>query len=164
MLQGHVPFIQEPVHCYRCQAFGHYQRQCQRRQELCGVYSGEHASRDCVHRLRDGGERPVARCPNCGARHHAWNRRCPAQLRQIPGSTVPRQLQWKEAPLLLPRSAPQLPAPRIEDAVETRRPRRRRRKKRPQRNRPLSPLGDMDVNAQAPVIPQNPAPFGDGGH
>ncbi|KAG0721875.1 hypothetical protein GWK47_045584 [Chionoecetes opilio] len=58
-LRGHVPaaldlgcfgtfavrrFIQEPVRCYRCQAFGHYQRQCQRRQELCGVCSGEHAS------------------------------------------------------------------------------------------------------------------------
>ncbi|KAG0713200.1 hypothetical protein GWK47_016731 [Chionoecetes opilio] len=121
-LRGHVPaaldlgcygtftvrrFIQEPVRCYRCQAFGHYQRQCQQRQELCGVCSGEHASWDCIRRLRDGGERPVSRCPNCGARHHAWNRRCPARLRQIPGSTVPCQLQWKEAPLLPPRSAPQ---------------------------------------------------------
>ncbi|KAG0716552.1 hypothetical protein GWK47_009421 [Chionoecetes opilio] len=106
-LRGHVPaaldlgcfgtfavrrFIQEPVRWYRCQAFGHYQRQCQRRQELCGVCSGEYASRDCVRRLREDGERPVARCPNCGARHHAWNTRCPARLRQIPGSTVPRQL------------------------------------------------------------------------
>ncbi|KAG0710594.1 hypothetical protein GWK47_022469 [Chionoecetes opilio] len=121
-LRGHVPaaldlgffrtfavrrFIQEPVRCYRCQTFGHYQRQCQRWQELCDVCSGEHASRDCVHRLRDGGERPVPRCSNCGARHHAWNRRFPARLRRIPGSTVPRQLQWKEAPLLPPRSAPQ---------------------------------------------------------
>ncbi|KAG0727130.1 hypothetical protein GWK47_035258 [Chionoecetes opilio] len=93
-LRGHVPaaldlgcfgtfavrrFIQEPVRCYHCQAFGHYQRQCQRRQELCGVCSGEHASRDCVRHLRERGERPVARCPNCGARHHAWNRRCPAR-------------------------------------------------------------------------------------
>ncbi|KAG0723342.1 hypothetical protein GWK47_042896 [Chionoecetes opilio] len=102
-LQGHVPavldlgcfgtfavrrFIQEPVRCYRCQAFGHYQHQCQRRQELCGVCSGEHASRACTRLLREGGERPVARCPNCGARHHAWNRRCPARLRLIPGSTI----------------------------------------------------------------------------
>ncbi|KAG0717165.1 hypothetical protein GWK47_055026 [Chionoecetes opilio] len=175
-LRGHVPaaldlgcfgtfavrrFIQEPVRCYRCQAFGHYQRQCQRRQELCGVCSGVHVSRDCVRRLREGGERPVARCPNCGARHHAWNRRCPARLRQIPGSTVPRQLQWKEAPLPLASTSvsTQPPAPRIEDTAETRRPRRRRRKKRPQRNRLLPHVGDMDVDAQAPVMTQDPAPL-----
>ncbi|KAG0702922.1 hypothetical protein GWK47_024982 [Chionoecetes opilio] len=155
--------IREPVRCYRCQAFGHYRRQCPRRQEVCGVCSGEHASRDCVRLLREGGERPVARCPNCGAGHHAWNRRCPARLRQIPGSTVPRQLQWKEAPLLPPRSTPQHPStqsvPRNEDAAVTRRPCRRRRRKRPRRNRLLSPVGDVDEDARAPVMTRVPAPL-----
>ncbi|KAG0719019.1 hypothetical protein GWK47_051346 [Chionoecetes opilio] len=162
-LQGHVPAVLD-LGCFGTarqydKAFGHYQRQCQRRQELCGVCSGEHASRACIRLLREGGERPVARCHNCDARHHAWNRRCPARLRLIPGSTVPRQLQWKEAPLLPPRSTSQPPVPRNEDAAETRRPRRRRRRKRPQRNRLLSPVGDMDVDAQAPVMTQVPAPL-----
>ncbi|KAG0728176.1 hypothetical protein GWK47_033037 [Chionoecetes opilio] len=97
MLRGHIPaaldlgcfgtfavrrFIQESVRCYRCQAFGHYQRQ-----------------------------------------------------------------------------SPQPPAPRIEDAAETRRPRRKRRNKRPQSNPLLSPVGDMDVDAQVPVMTQDTAPL-----
>ncbi|KAG0712918.1 hypothetical protein GWK47_017365 [Chionoecetes opilio] len=49
--------------------------------------------------------------------------------------------------------------PRNEDAAKTRRPRRRRRRKRPQRSRLLSPVGDMDVDAQAPVMTQVPAPL-----
>lgn len=81
-------FVPEPVRCFRCQAFGHYQRQCLREKELCGVCSGDHATRDCVRRLRDGESRPMALCPNCGAGHHAWNRRCPARLRQIPGAKL----------------------------------------------------------------------------
>ncbi|KAG0717683.1 hypothetical protein GWK47_053914 [Chionoecetes opilio] len=54
----------------------------------------------------------------------------------------------------------QPPVPRNEDAAETRRPRRRRRRKRPQRNRLLSPVGDMEGGPpRPPVMTQVPAPL-----
>lgn len=62
-------FVPEPVRRYGCQASGHMQRQYQRMMELCGVCSGDHATRNC-----GTARRAQRRCPNYSAGHQAWNR------------------------------------------------------------------------------------------
>ena len=100
------PYNREPLRCYRCHAFGHHQRHCTFVKDLCGVCSGGHPTTQCLTVLKEGGPRPVARCPNCSKGHHAWNRRCPERLRRM-------------------QSTPQPTPP-----AERRRKRRRRRRKR----------------------------------
>ncbi|KAG0723125.1 hypothetical protein GWK47_043228 [Chionoecetes opilio] len=149
-------YVQEP---FRCQAFGHYQDQCPRRRELCGVCSGEHATRDCIRRLREGCERPVPRCPNCSAGHHTWNLRCPARLRRIPGSAAPRQQTRRDEDPPCP--PPPAPAPRNEDTAtpETRRRPRRRRRTRPESDPPTPPQVDVEDDAPAPMATSDLPPL-----
>ena len=113
------PFVAEPARCFRCQAFGHFQRQCRRKKELCGICSRDHATRDCIRRLREGGERPAPCCPNCGAGHHAWNRRCPARLRRIPGRRPQREEATRPPPPPTPAEPP--PPPTGDQPVTERR-------------------------------------------
>ena len=146
------PFVPEPVRCFRCQAFGHYQRQCRREKELCGVCSGDHATRDCLRRLRAGGERPAARCPNCGEGHHAWNRKCPARLQRIPGrGRAPREEATRPPPP--PTPAPVQPPPPSDQPAAGRRRRRRRRKRRTQGQRDSPPpTAAMEVETSQPPV------------
>ena len=78
-------FTPEPLRCFKCQAFGHVQKHC-RAVELCAVCSGRHPTSECISALRSG-ERPAARCPNCGMGHHAWSKLCPERLRRLPPSS-----------------------------------------------------------------------------
>ena len=144
-------FVSEPVRCFRCQAYGHFQRHCPRKKELCGVCSGDHASRDCIRRLREGGVVPSARCPNCGSGHHAWNRRCPARLRRIPGRR-PRREVAERPPLPPPTTAPE-PPPLPVGLPADRKRRRRTRKKRKNKapcDSASAPPQEMDVETSAP--------------
>ena len=146
-------YVAEPVRCYRCQAYGHYQRQCKRKAELCGICSGDHASRDCIRRLREGGERPAPCCPNCGAGHHAWNRRCPARLRRIPGRRPQREEATRPPPPPTPAEPPPPPTgdqPVTERRRRRRRGTRRRKKKTEPANPPPVPAEEMEVEASRP--------------
>ncbi|KAG0721256.1 hypothetical protein GWK47_046826 [Chionoecetes opilio] len=93
-------YIQEPVRFTVARAFEALPpAQCQRRQELCGVCSGEHASRACIRllRARVAVSGPWLVAPTAVPGINAWNRRCPARLRQILDPRH-RQLQWNKAP------------------------------------------------------------------
>ena len=146
------PFVAEPVRCFRCQAFGHFQRQCKRKKELCGICSGDHASRDCIRRLREGGERPAPCCPNCGAGHHAWNRRCPARLRRIPGRHPRREEATRPPPPPTPAPAPPPPPPGVQPAAERRRRRRPRNRRRKKKTEPAPTLPLPAEEPEAMVV------------
>ena len=161
-------YVPEPVRCYRCQAFGHRQRQCQRPEEICAVCSGDHETRGCVRQLKSGSARPAPRCPNCGAGHYAWNRRCPARLRRIPGALLrrPSSAALPRDPGPPPPAAKEAPPPPPE--VERRRPRRRRRRQRRRRKGkepeegaappPPPPDGEMEVDPPRPAAVRSKEP------
>ena len=71
--------------------------------EPCGVCSGRHPTSECISALKRG-ERPVARCPNCGKGHHVWSKLCPERLRRLPpsrddGRADPRKENRRSKPL-----------------------------------------------------------------
>lgn len=142
-------YVPEPVRCFKCQAFGHRQRQCTRTEELCGVCSRDHATRDCVRRLREGVARPVAVCPNCSSGHHAWNRRCPARLCRIPGAKLRRTTSSADPAAARPMQPPTEERTTPHGEGRKRRRRRRRRKPGPTEQSvptPKSPAREMEVD------------------
>lgn len=148
-------FVPEPIRCFQCQGFGHYQWQCQQK-VVCGVCSGDHTSRDCIRRLRHG-EQPAARCPNCTKEHHAWNHRCPARL-----SRMPRGQPRREAALPPPRplaSAPEPPPQSVgQPASGKRRHRtRKRRKAKAHRDSPSPPLLRTTSAEALPALEEQPS-------
>ncbi|KAG0723563.1 hypothetical protein GWK47_005460 [Chionoecetes opilio] len=105
---------------------------CQRRQELCGVYSGEHDSRDCVRRLRESGEAANGSVPQL---------RCQASRLEPPLPCPARTPAPRSHGVKTPRD-PTAPPQEEEEAPAC---------------HSVVPCGDMDVDAQAPVLPQDPA-------
>ena len=62
-------FIQDPIRCYKCQAFGHTSQRCRGRQRCGRCSSEDHGSADCSS--------DTPRCANCSGRHGAADRKCP---------------------------------------------------------------------------------------
>ena len=94
----------EPLRCYNCQRFGHHRERCSFR-VTCAICSGRHETQVCLDKHKSG-TNTTAKCPNCKASHHAWNRQCPKRLERI----QPRQLPKPNArPGLLPVPAGLVP-------------------------------------------------------
>ncbi|XP_064115246.1 uncharacterized protein LOC135221377 [Macrobrachium nipponense] len=74
-------FTPEPLRCFRCQRFGHHQRECGYK-HICGICSGKHPTQECLDRYKRK-ERTTAKCPNCKGQHHAWHKGCPERLKRI---------------------------------------------------------------------------------
>ena len=128
-------FVPEPLRCFNCQGFGHVQKHCSRR-ALCGVCSQRHPTSECIRALKDG-ERPMAHCPNCSGRHHAWAPYCPERLRRLPPRArgrTPRAQQVSVSPARSrspsgPVDPPPAP-PSVPEATGRRKRQRRRRRRR----------------------------------
>jgi len=74
-------YYPEPLRCTKCQKFDHHYTKCKANPK-CGVCSGNHASDTCIQKLKNG-EKPPAKCPNCGEGHHAWNPVCAERINRL---------------------------------------------------------------------------------
>ncbi|KAG0717373.1 hypothetical protein GWK47_054589 [Chionoecetes opilio] len=101
------------------------------------------------------GSVPQLRLP----RHHAWNRRCPARLRQIPGSTVSSPAAVEGGSPASTSVCTPAPAPRMKTPPRPDGPARRRRKKRPRRVTLLSPCGGYGRGRPGPRVVAGPGPL-----
>ncbi|OJA14337.1 hypothetical protein AZE42_13669, partial [Rhizopogon vesiculosus] len=67
----------EPIHCARCQRFGHIARNCSAARDACGTCGNQHRTADCTASYRS------EYCLNCKSQHHmSWSRECPEFKRQ----------------------------------------------------------------------------------
>ena len=64
------PFVYEPLHCYKCQRFGHRADSCKGKTRclLCGQ---EHKNKDCNYKCEED-----FKCANCGGQHKANSNKC----------------------------------------------------------------------------------------
>lgn len=76
-----TPYYPEPLRCTKCRRFDHHMLKC-KAQLRCGICSEPHATDICLTKFK-GGEKTVARCPNCGKPHHAWNPTCPEHVKRL---------------------------------------------------------------------------------
>lgn len=87
-------YYPEPTRCGKCQRFGHYVSKG-RSMATCSACSELHLTDLCTIKIREG--KPItAKCPICGATHHAWNPICPERLRHVAllyGEVLPTE-QW----------------------------------------------------------------------
>jgi hypothetical protein len=85
-----VPFIPNPLRCFKCQAFGHHQSVCKNDAicSKCGLAS--HGEEPCVG--------PV-KCPNCSGNHPAYANSCPKwkQEKDICRIKVTNNISYPEA-------------------------------------------------------------------
>ena len=179
------PYDKEPVRCYKCHRFSHFQTRCAH--SVRWVCSQSHPTEDCIarHKAR---ETTSARCPNCSGRHHAWNPRCPERLRRLPaggkrgrGSEGPQgapsgRVTFVPAPpptrpaWLPPDANPPLvegrvvkPSPTgasphaVPHPVAEQRRRRRRRRRRGRKSKPSAPTPASSTGHTPSAMPA-PAP------
>ena len=67
-------YTKEPLHCYKCQWWGHLLSGCQLDHDVCGTCSGRHRTATCW-------EDKWMRCVSCGVNGHpSWDRRCPTYI------------------------------------------------------------------------------------
>ena len=71
-------FDPEPIRCYKCQRFNHFERHCNSSVPVCGKCSGNHPTDKCN---RDGQSGPssdtLLKCSNCKGEHPASSKDCP---------------------------------------------------------------------------------------
>ncbi|XP_068250350.1 arginine-glutamic acid dipeptide repeats protein-like [Palaemon carinicauda] len=86
-------YIPPPTRCFNCQRFGHHKSQCQH-ETRCGVCSEKHETEVCITK-HENNQPTIAKCPNCPADHHAWNKRCPAFINELNrrGTPAPSRTQ-----------------------------------------------------------------------
>ena len=76
------PFRLEPLRCFRCQTYGHHQKDCSE-DPRCGVCARNHPTKVCITAHKTGKRQTTAKCANCEGAHHVWFRRCPERLKRI---------------------------------------------------------------------------------
>ena len=64
------PFVNKPMHCSKCQLYGHTTKRCKSEESVCRKCSQKGHSQDTC-------QLPLVRCFNCGGSHEAGNRSCP---------------------------------------------------------------------------------------
>ena len=64
-------YIPNPLHCFKCQKFGHSKSACRGRETCatCGHFG--HSNNNCTYE---------AKCPNCAGSHSAFSKSCPKWL------------------------------------------------------------------------------------
>ena len=63
-----VPYIPNPLRCFKCQKFGHGQNTCRNRLTCARCGQFDHDSKACQHDMV---------CTNCKGKHFAYSRECP---------------------------------------------------------------------------------------
>lgn len=158
-------YIPEPLRCKKCQRFGHHTKQCTS-DHKCGVCSGRHESTVCIQKYQN--QQPTrAKCPNCQANHHAWNKRCPERLRRIqtatPATPAPKQPPSQRTPSVPGRApgsrdASQRRQPLTSTPQHTQAPKPQRQTRlRRRQNKTLTPLpagGEVQTEQRSSARPQ----------
>ena len=85
------PYSQEPLRCYRCQAFGHGISRC-KNTVRCGICSENHSTEECLQKYK-AKQKIVSKCPNCQGEHHAWNKSCPERRWRVE-KVIQGQAEW----------------------------------------------------------------------
>ena len=95
------PFIPNPLHCFKCQCFGHRQNTCQGKLTCtrCGQF--DHDNKACVNDVV---------CINCKGNHCAYSRECPQWKleKQVQQVRVQNRLSYPEARKLVETAAPKV--------------------------------------------------------
>ena len=61
----------EPIHCLKCQCWGHMAKDCRENGDTCGTCAGNHRMNVCT-------AYKTYRCVNCGSTdHRSWGCKCP---------------------------------------------------------------------------------------
>ena len=69
-------YVTKPVHCYRCQRFGHLAAACLAKLERCSMCSGHHRTQQCIIKIQNSELVNNNKCANCGEEHSANSNRC----------------------------------------------------------------------------------------
>ena len=92
-----VPYIPNPLRCFKCNKFGHGQNTCRNRCARCGQL--DHESKACQNDMA---------CTNCGGKHFAYSRECPKWKleKMVQQVKVERNLSFTEARKVVESSSP----------------------------------------------------------
>ena len=94
-----VPYIPNPLRCFKCNKFGHGQNTCRNRLTCARCGQLDHESKACQNDMA---------CTNCGGKHFAYSRECPKwKLEKIVQQVkVERNLSFTESRKVVESSSP----------------------------------------------------------
>ncbi len=74
------PYIPDPTRCYKCQNYGHMQKDCHRGIR-CALCSLNHSTEECRKKLEKN-EEVTKKCANCGGKHASGAMSCPVRRKK----------------------------------------------------------------------------------
>ena len=94
-----VPYIPNPLRCFKCNKFGHGQNTCRNRFTCAQCGQLDHESKACQNYMA---------CTNCGGKHFAYSRECPKWKleKMVQQVKVERNLSFTEARKVVESSSP----------------------------------------------------------
>ena len=85
-----VPFIPNPLQCFKCHLYGHGENACRGKVTCARCGQDDHESKTCTNAIS---------CANCKGSHFAYSRECPKwkQEKQVQHVRVEKQVAFPEA-------------------------------------------------------------------